>query len=90
MVYRSTDSRTGEVVAIKKIERSMVDEYVEQECLNLARCQHNQIIQFFEVCCLIPLIHGCLLDHIWTGQDCAFAMRRMIAKRMEFFKGEGL
>ena len=50
MVYRARDIRTGEVVAIKKIERSLVDDYVEQECLNLARCQHNQIIQFFEVC----------------------------------------
>ena len=64
MVYRAMDKRTGEVVAIKKIERSMVDDCVEQECLNLARCQHNQIIQFFEVCCLIPLIHSCLSDHI--------------------------
>jgi hypothetical protein len=49
MVFRAKDERTGEVVAIKKIERSLVDDYVEQECLNLARCQHNQIIQFIEV-----------------------------------------
>jgi serine/threonine protein kinase len=54
-VYRATDCRTGEVVAIKKIKRASVDDYVEQECLNLARCRHNQIIQFIEVCTLIEL-----------------------------------
>jgi hypothetical protein len=48
-VFRALDKRTGETVAIKKIDLAKVDDYVEEEVLNLAKCLHPQIIQFKEV-----------------------------------------
>jgi len=61
-VFRVTDQRTGETVAIKKIDLAMVNDYVEEECLNLAKCSHNNIVQFREVC---KLLH----HHLCTLRD---------------------
>jgi len=56
-VYRATDQRTGETVAVKTIDLFKVDHHVEEECLNLARCFHTNIVGFKEVRRLLHPLH---------------------------------
>lgn len=57
-VFSAVHKQTGEVWAIKKIKRSEIDRYVRDECLNLAKCNHSQIITYKDVSlldlCVLP------------------------------------
>jgi serine/threonine protein kinase len=48
-VFSATEQQTGELVAVKKILRTEIDRYVRDECLNLAKCSHSQIITYLDV-----------------------------------------
>jgi serine/threonine protein kinase len=53
-VFSATYQRTGEVCAVKKILRTEIDRYVRDECLNLAKCNHSQIITYKDVSFSMP------------------------------------
>jgi len=64
--FSATHQQTGEVWAIKKIPRTDVDRYVREECLNLAKCNHTQIIGYIDVSLkhLYPLPSSTTIDEL--------------------------
>jgi hypothetical protein len=48
-VFSATLKQTGQIWAIKKIPREEIDRYVRGECINLAKCNHSQIITYKDV-----------------------------------------
>jgi len=48
-VVLARNTRTGEQVAIKKMERAHLQRYVESEILNHSQLRHPHVVQFREV-----------------------------------------
>lgn len=72
-VYQAHEKKSQEILAIKRIARNYVDEFVEQECLSLAKCCCNHIIQFEEVFLLVKRVPHSLRDKVlFTGLEVCF------------------